>query len=1028
MYKLLRNLKIFIILILPVIVLANKNTSLFQEIKNEAGTYSSNHNYKIIVDNFGYGFHPPSEKEWNQFESSVLPFQYYSNLPTKYDNSVTQWFPPIGSQGLKGSCVVWSFVYYAKTFQEAKENNWDLSDCKFYGYPYFQPDTQYFNKIMNPDFVYHLGNDGLDNGISAYKVAEILGTFGSNTWATMPYQESNSTDWPTEQAFKEAPKYLSTNGLTSIIINSDSSLNQVKKLLTDNVLLTIIIDAKSFSSLTSEYLWTSDSYKPNSLNHATTIVGYDDEFGPYSENGVNKYGAFKIANSGGTNWGDNGFYYISYKCMQEKIKYAQYIEDIVGYSPKLITTFNFQHSDTKDCALSFLIQQNGSIKYQKIFWDGYSEPIKRSFPDYNLTFDISEFHDDFVNAGDTILMKIQDYGGDDDGILNYFIVCDCNDSNRIYFNTEIPKAIKNSSTSTMKILNTDSDYYALGIDYDSENAVCYPDYPDTINVSIQNRGERTNIKIELDDKTNYKTTLSQTFIDREEIVDFQIMFNTSNPGNYSTTLSVNIENDKTYILPIDRTVIPAPKISLDIYNKDVSMDENDSIYSTINISNIGGSDLIYNAQLEFLPLSESLKNLSSDKNWQNQNFEYSHFEIDTLYRRYITANRGFDFINDRIYFITENELRCKNIITGESEHLFFIHKNPFGLDFDGSLFWIGSSNCTLYGYDISGKLKHEIKISLPDFSSFSFTGKHFIASSLSGSKIVIFDHDGQVLSSIDNIIPDEIKDIEWRSEIPESPLLILSRNTNVLYFFNVTDEKISLMQSINLKSIYPSRIKFYRGQVWITTINKDLYRLKLPSVVWAKLNNYQGTIPTLQSDDLQILYSSANLNIGNTQCNLKIRCNDPSASEIENTFTLNILNDKCAPSKINDLRIVEFGRDSIAFKWTATGDNGHHGISDSYDIRCSKQPITEDNFYTAQKMVNNIIPKYPQLTDYFAIDSLEEFTKYFIAIKVVDEMGNTSEISNNDSITTKSPIYIKDNSFVFTEIFGQQDDSLSPEN
>ena len=55
--------------------------------------------------------------------------------------------------------------------------------------------------------------------------------------------------------------------------------------------------------MTTEDLWTLNNYNPTSTNHANTIVGYDDNYGPYTESGnPNTYGAFKVANS----WGVGG--------------------------------------------------------------------------------------------------------------------------------------------------------------------------------------------------------------------------------------------------------------------------------------------------------------------------------------------------------------------------------------------------------------------------------------------------------------------------------------------------------------------------------------------------------------------------------------------------------------------------------------------------------------------------------------------------------------------------------------------------
>lgn len=83
-------------------------------------------------------------------------------------------------------------------------------------------------------------------------------------------------------------------------VDTDEKLQELKQLLADSNLAIISINADYYNQLTDEDLWTLDNYNPDSRNHANTVVGYDDNYGPYEENGnPNTYGAFKVANSWG---------------------------------------------------------------------------------------------------------------------------------------------------------------------------------------------------------------------------------------------------------------------------------------------------------------------------------------------------------------------------------------------------------------------------------------------------------------------------------------------------------------------------------------------------------------------------------------------------------------------------------------------------------------------------------------------------------------------------------------------------------
>ena len=130
--------------------------SEFKKFKDHVGTYEKGKNYNQIINGHGTGLVPPTEEEWGKMRNQPVlidkieyPIRKLST-PTSYDNSATIWFPPIGHQGGEGSCVAWACVYYVKTFQEAKEHNWDLSACLWEGDWGGNPSSNYQDKIFSP--------------------------------------------------------------------------------------------------------------------------------------------------------------------------------------------------------------------------------------------------------------------------------------------------------------------------------------------------------------------------------------------------------------------------------------------------------------------------------------------------------------------------------------------------------------------------------------------------------------------------------------------------------------------------------------------------------------------------------------------------------------------------------------------------------------------------------------------------------------------------------------------------------------
>ena len=138
-------------------------------LESKIGVYLEGQNYSQIIDGHGTGLRPPTEQEWTEIAtrlSSVGSVSPQLSLPSSVDQSTKPWFPPIGNQGSQGSCVAWSVGYYVKTFQEAQEHGWSVSNASWQtGSPGY-PTQAYQSKIMSPAFIYNLQNGGYDNGLT----------------------------------------------------------------------------------------------------------------------------------------------------------------------------------------------------------------------------------------------------------------------------------------------------------------------------------------------------------------------------------------------------------------------------------------------------------------------------------------------------------------------------------------------------------------------------------------------------------------------------------------------------------------------------------------------------------------------------------------------------------------------------------------------------------------------------------------------------------------------------------------------
>jgi len=133
----------------------------------------------------------------------------------------------------------------------------------------------------------------------------------------------------------------------------------------------------------------------------------------------------------------------------------------------------------------------------------------------------------------------------------------------------------------------------------------------------------------------------------------------------------------------------------------------------------------------------------------------------------------------------------------------------------------------------------------------------------------------------------------------------------------------------------------------------------------------------------------------NTNYNFAIKTfdNRNNVSPISNVVSAN-QTDQIAPAAITDLFVNNISNSAIQLRWTATGDDGNYGSAVNYLVRYSTANITENNWENAQTYAQNISPQNAGLTEYLSISGLPENTKYYFAVKAVDNFSNNSPVSN----------------------------------
>ncbi len=366
----------------------------------------------------------------------AMPQPVLRKIAVSVDNSAH--LPPVGNQGNQGSCVAWAFGYYYKTYQEWQEHGWSVTDP---------------NHIFSPSFIYNNIDGGVDGGAFFSDAMKLLLDNGCATIAEFPYQ-SDYTLFPNESVYRDAINYRADSAFY-IQTNDINGINQVKQLLAEgNVAVLGIIIRGNFDNIKNynNTYCVKDTMGNNRGGHALTLVGYDDN--KVTDDGT---GAFKLVNQWGTNWGDNGFCWMSYKAVMDSSisqRIVCYTTDKINYKPSIIASVQISHSNMNLLNLNIGIGTNTAPLYSKDFFNFYENTMPwlppRAFPDSKIDFDISDglTYLDTVKTNN-IFLKTQSTV---QGTVNNFSVTDL----RVGYTStsaETPKVIPDNNQSVFTNLN-----------------------------------------------------------------------------------------------------------------------------------------------------------------------------------------------------------------------------------------------------------------------------------------------------------------------------------------------------------------------------------------------------------------------------------------------------------------------------------------------------------------------------------------------------------------------------------------------
>lgn len=237
------------------------------------------------------------------------------------------------------------------------------------------------------------------NGGSCFAVTNLWAQWlGPVSESLLPYNDMNFIyDAELVDKYKYYSDYHLQNAYLFDYNDDRSNYNQVNNTIKNFVKSGKSVDA-AYCNKTDYYDYVNYSYitnaSPDEANHSITIIGWDDNFP--SKNFQSKYcpennGAWLVKNSWGTDWMDNGFFWVSYE-ETSLCEFAVYeLESNDNYD------FIFQHD-------SFIPAQNMSSAadeyspsyYANVFTaddDCIIEAASTYFSEINTEYEISVYTD-----------------------------------------------------------------------------------------------------------------------------------------------------------------------------------------------------------------------------------------------------------------------------------------------------------------------------------------------------------------------------------------------------------------------------------------------------------------------------------------------------------------------------------------------------------------------------------------------------------------------------------------------------------
>ena len=161
----------------------------------------------------------------------------------------------------------------------------------------------------------------------------------------------------------------------------------------------------------------------------------------------------------------------------------------------------------------------------------------------------------------------------------------------------------------------------------------------------------------------------------------------------------------------------------------------------------------------------------------------------------------------------------------------------------------------------------------------------------------------------------------------------------------------------------------------------------------------EGEVAPGESVTLQVSIDATAKLAGLYEHEITLTTNAPGFETVTASLDVTVEFDLVAPATIDSLMLFDMSANSATLQWLNSGDDGTLGQASKITLAYSTTEITAENWSDAT-LVGGPTPTESGTGQSFTVGNLSPETLYYFAMKVMDNSGQYSELSNIASATT----------------------------